>query len=174
MRSRLEARWAAFFDQLEWPWIYEQLDLTGYIPDFVLQWPNPIIVEVKPAPLVDSLREFVAKIEASGWTGEAIILGSNPTQIDGTHPILGLIAEREPEPGGSLAWNWSPARVFFCLSCGNVSVFSEYYSWRCRVCGVDGGNAHIGVVNQEATKQTPVGFGENWTAASNRVQWSAR
>ena len=26
-RSRLEARWAAFFDQCEWPWVYEGNDI---------------------------------------------------------------------------------------------------------------------------------------------------
>ncbi len=35
-RSRIEARWAAFFDLANWPWEYEPFDLEGYIPDFVL------------------------------------------------------------------------------------------------------------------------------------------
>lgn len=47
-RSRLEARWAAFFDVVGWPWEYEPLDLAGYIPDFVLAFPMPMLVEVKP------------------------------------------------------------------------------------------------------------------------------
>ncbi len=33
-RSRLEARWAAMFDLLGWPWEYEPVDLDGYIPDY--------------------------------------------------------------------------------------------------------------------------------------------
>lgn len=36
MRSRLEATWAAFFDQMGWKWSYEPVDLDGWIPDFVL------------------------------------------------------------------------------------------------------------------------------------------
>lgn len=36
MRSRLEARWAAFFDLMKWSWEYEPLDLNGWIPDFVV------------------------------------------------------------------------------------------------------------------------------------------
>lgn len=58
-RSRLEARWAAFFDLLEWKWDYEPIDLNGYIPDFIVRRPmmsydgiagleDPFIVEVKP------------------------------------------------------------------------------------------------------------------------------
>jgi hypothetical protein len=33
-RSRLEARWAAFFDLAGWKWKYEPIDLVGWIPDF--------------------------------------------------------------------------------------------------------------------------------------------
>ena len=33
-RSRLEARWAAFFDLAGWEWKYEPIDLDGWIPDF--------------------------------------------------------------------------------------------------------------------------------------------
>lgn len=33
-RSRLEARWAAFFDLAGWKWKYEPIDLNGWIPDF--------------------------------------------------------------------------------------------------------------------------------------------
>jgi len=45
-RSRLEARWAAFFDLLGWSWEYEPIDLEGYIPDFVLC--EHVLAEVKP------------------------------------------------------------------------------------------------------------------------------
>ncbi len=38
-RSRLEARWAAFFDLVAWPWEYEPLDLVGWVPDFRVRWP---------------------------------------------------------------------------------------------------------------------------------------
>lgn len=35
-RSRLEAKWACFFDQLGIHWEYELLDLNGWIPDFMV------------------------------------------------------------------------------------------------------------------------------------------
>jgi hypothetical protein len=63
-RSRLEARWAAFFDILGWPWVYEPFDLDGWFPDFLLEpvhmgfehlssggpveQNRPVLVEVKP------------------------------------------------------------------------------------------------------------------------------
>jgi hypothetical protein len=42
-RSRLEARWAAFFDLLRWEWVYEPFDLGGWSPDFAIRapWANP-------------------------------------------------------------------------------------------------------------------------------------
>ena len=52
-RSRLEARWAVFFDQLELKWEYEvegyDLDGVWYLPDFKLKTPqgNTLWIEVK-------------------------------------------------------------------------------------------------------------------------------
>jgi hypothetical protein len=49
-RSRLEARWAAFFDLAGWRWEYEPTDEHGWVPDFFLLPPSgdAIAVEVKP------------------------------------------------------------------------------------------------------------------------------
>lgn len=46
-RSRLEARWAAFFDRLGWAYEYEPFDLGGWSPDFLLT-DLDTLVEVKP------------------------------------------------------------------------------------------------------------------------------
>lgn len=56
-RSRLEARWAAFFDLCQWAWEYEPIELAGWAPDFYVHFrcghsecPNGhrLYVEVKP------------------------------------------------------------------------------------------------------------------------------
>ena len=56
-RSRLEARWAAFFDLAGWKWQYEPFDLQGWTPDFRVEFPcghsecngsHSLLVEVKP------------------------------------------------------------------------------------------------------------------------------
>lgn len=47
-RSRLEAKWAAFFDGMGWRWEYEPLDLRGWIPDFALIGHKTTLVEVRP------------------------------------------------------------------------------------------------------------------------------
>jgi hypothetical protein len=48
-RSRLEARWAAFFDLCGWKWDYEPFDLDGWTPDFLIKTRiADVLVEVKP------------------------------------------------------------------------------------------------------------------------------
>lgn len=56
-RSRLEARWACFFDLLELEWMYEPIDINGWTPDFSIKFPckhsecngsHILLVEVKP------------------------------------------------------------------------------------------------------------------------------
>lgn len=56
-RSRLEARWAVFFDMIGWRWWYEPLDYEGWTPDFRVEFPcghsecsgtHSLLVEIKP------------------------------------------------------------------------------------------------------------------------------
>lgn len=48
-RSRLEARWAAFFDLCGWKWDYEPFDLDGWAPDFKITSGQVVaLAEVKP------------------------------------------------------------------------------------------------------------------------------
>jgi ribosomal protein L37AE/L43A len=149
MRSRLEARWAAFFDALRWPWEYEPLDLAGYIPDFVLGFEaGDVIVEVKPRD--GDLAFAQSKIEVSGWEREAIVV------VSAAQPEIGTLLARD---GGE--FQWQTATLFGCLSCGQPSLRSVEGHWRCRVCGAYAGNAHVGEFE-------PL---DAWNDAGNRVQW---
>jgi len=48
-RSRLEARWAAFFDLTGQSWTYEPYDLDGWAPDFEIKTgAGRLLIEVKP------------------------------------------------------------------------------------------------------------------------------
>lgn len=106
-RSRLEARWAAFFDLLGWRYEYEPFDFRGWIPDFVIFGVEEILVEVKP---YSELEEFdVEKIKAAmekteKWGREILLLGSaiqkSNTQLepedlgsDGKGPAIGWLGE---------------------------------------------------------------------------------
>lgn len=53
-RSRLEARWAAFFDSYNYRWAYEPIDFGGWSPDFILSHgAYTDYVEVKPTTELD-------------------------------------------------------------------------------------------------------------------------
>ncbi len=58
-RSRLEAKWACFFDLVGWEWQYEPSEINGYNPDFIIRAKSDnyktstIIVEVKPSIYLD-------------------------------------------------------------------------------------------------------------------------
>ena len=109
-RSRLEAKWAAFFDLLGWAWEYEPFDLNGWIPDFVIKGQrHTVLVEVKPIvswsdPLAGTtLDEAVRahlKTHAAFW----------PILLVGT----GLWGVRRQ--GGP----WSPLHGFCCVGMANV------------------------------------------------------
>jgi len=52
-RSRLEARWAAFFDLLDWKHEYEPFDLGEWMPDFIMREGIDCLVEIKPISAFD-------------------------------------------------------------------------------------------------------------------------
>ncbi len=67
-RSRLEARWAAFFDLCGFEWQYEPIDLYGWTPDFWLKFPcghsecpdfHTLFVEVKPYSNVSDFKNHL-------------------------------------------------------------------------------------------------------------------
>lgn len=72
-RSRLEARWAVFFDHLNIPWEYEpqgfMIEGTLYLPDFYLRH-QKLWVEIKPQGMVadgaEKFWEFADKLEFLG------------------------------------------------------------------------------------------------------------
>lgn len=81
-RSRLEARWAAFFDLCGWKWDYEPIDLEGYIPDFIVAFERPLLVEVKPLLWDGSERERLiihdaaVKTLSCSWDRPFLIVGA--------------------------------------------------------------------------------------------------
>lgn len=83
-RSRLEARWAYFFDMLKWDWEYEPIDLKGYIPDFIISFPkqsSKLLVEVKGELDYDQLEKYSSKIIESGWNDSFLIVGAKVWSI---------------------------------------------------------------------------------------------
>ena len=78
-RSRLEARWAAYFDLCAIRWVYEPIDLHGWAPDFLLSLPGcAVYVEVKPVDLVADGYERFAKAVAHSDKHTVLLCGLSP------------------------------------------------------------------------------------------------
>lgn len=73
-RSRLESRWAAFFDLIGWKYSYEPLDLNKWTPDFkiITNAGSRFFVEVKPKLFSDI--ELRLKIGNSVEFNEKILI----------------------------------------------------------------------------------------------------
>lgn len=80
-RSRLEARWAAFFDLAGWTHEYEPLDLGSWSPDFLLKGHYyPILCEVKPISDIDAnvCTKMADAATKASFRGELLLLGISP------------------------------------------------------------------------------------------------
>lgn len=75
-RSRLEARWACFFDLLGWKWKYEPFDLNGWTPDFIVYGKDSrfVLVEIKPFVDGEILKSYQQKISKAAKGHNCIIL----------------------------------------------------------------------------------------------------
>ena len=168
-RSRLEAKWAAFFDNLGWPWEYEPIDLDGYIPDFILTFPYaPLLVEVKPVLEFEELEQYTQKIDKSGWDKEALIVGAKLFKDDKQMTewgidIIGLL--------GELCWDadtleentrdWGPGGIHICDMCGSISITHGFMGYHCRVAGCyDGPRGKTYIYSERF-----------WADACNKVQY---
>lgn len=82
-RSRLEAKWAAFFDLVGWRWTYEPFDTTGYIPDFLIHGRASFIVEVGPCEFLSEFSEKIAKpLAAFDRERPVVVFGVDPLILD--------------------------------------------------------------------------------------------
>ena len=94
-RSRLEARWAVFFDALDLKYLYEpqgfEVDGRRYLPDFCLLLGPMLWAEVKPAYDADpdGVKRWRSFVEARGEHG---VLLTDMTNGPGPFTFIG------PEP----------------------------------------------------------------------------
>jgi len=96
MRSRLEARWAAFFDRCQWSWHYEPLEHGTWIPDFAIGW-EPTFCEVKPFFRDEDWTDMIRQIDAALTPPYRVVcLGAGPRwQTDDSDIFaLGWLLER--------------------------------------------------------------------------------
>lgn len=164
-RSRLEARWAAFFDLLGWSWVYEPFDTDGWIPDFLIEGAAPLLIEV--GPCIDR-PDYEGKMDdgASRYRDlPTLVLGVSPTPAFGTdwlNPGAGMLTHDGE-------WDDTPAQGCWanCRTCAEPGVFHRDGSYRLRPCGDGDGNNHLGMM--PAADLTLY-----WRRAGNDVQWMRR
>jgi len=161
-RSRLEAKWAAFFDLLGWPYVYEPYDLNGYIPDFILQFYEPLLVEVKPEVLFKDLEQHTGKIEKSGWDKEILIVGADLFESKwwgSDYHAIGLLGEFWQD--GKRVY--SEGRLSYCTVCKRPSILHSDGGWACRVTGCYEGGSNMDSFDQGLSL---------WRQAGNEIQWN--
>lgn len=78
-RSRLEARWAAFFDEIGWRYQYEPYNFKGWTPDFVIYGSDAreILIEIKPFIDDEIIREYRNRISPLELQNYIIILDND-------------------------------------------------------------------------------------------------
>lgn len=176
MRSRLEARWAAFFDLIGWSWVYEPLDCDGYIPDFLIKGKRPFFVEVGPCIRQRDYESKAAKPDrvAASLQNDVLVVGVSPTpglEVGGSgYLAAGWLGEYGEVDPGEYGFSWA-AGVWAWGNYG-LEIFHEYQSYGHRPHG--GGH--------ESSLDDRYGYpprGESgsemlnrlWAEAGNAVQW---
>jgi len=155
-RSRLEAKWAAFFDVLEWKFQYEPIDFSGWSPDFLIMGHRNVYVEVKPIVVSIEPVEIIDKLLSSGCNDEMLIVGMSPlARKDDDRAILGWLAEDRCF-GTSVFGMWASSVIGFC---------HDDMTYRDRITGEHDGWRGI---------HEPLGANDimmAWNEACNRVQY---
>jgi hypothetical protein len=160
------------FDLLGWGWEYEPIDLNGYIPDFILAFKQPVLVEVKPALTEADYRAAFPKIIKSGWAGEAVVVGASTAEPPPSWlgwGMLGMFAiehwpsSSDDEPDTRF-WGHSEAVLFRCRGCRRMSFCSRDGEFSCRATGCYSGDHFL------SCDQDSEGI-SLWREAGNRVQW---
>ncbi len=142
-RSRLEATWAAFFDELGWAWDYEPLDFSGWTPDFLLKFQRPTLVEVKPTD--EQCKEVTKLLESfrSEDKHEILVLGNSIKQIRGSRRDTYEIGQLSQQPFDGLDHTFADAPLYICGYCDRPTITHGDQSWHCRLNGCYDGNAYL-------------------------------
>lgn len=169
-RSRLEARWAAFFDLAGWRWQYEPCDLGGWSPDFVLAGKSaPVLVEVKPINWSGDFDKMRAETEARDDLAKVRQASEDEVLILGAYPALGA--------GYAGGYGEHALGVFQNESWGNrdIAVLDQGYgfpldfaaelgSFQHRMSGEYDGDHHLRGVDLDVVQRM-------WGRANALTQW---
>lgn len=179
-RSRLEAKWACFFDLLGWPYQYEPYDLDGYIPDFAIMFRSPLLVEVKPVLSIDEVLQKCAKPISAAWNENRRVLiagggigyhgGQESSQGKHTSYNIGWIAFGEDEYDEFDTNNLTSAPFMICPGCKKISTYPLGGNQTCVRCEIDlYGHDLRTPFYKEMTQLKLISM---WQKSSNAVQYN--
>lgn len=171
-RSRLEARYAAFFERLAWPYEYEPTDLHGYIPDFIITGIEPMLIEVKPFVPPFENEDVVttcSRIADGGWLGDALVVGA-AHRIDNEpdhEPVLSLV-----DSDGELRLAPNPKHLRSRRCVGRMRDGDDV--WRDAFIGRDGTIWHVTHDDDTSwlSSEDFMHLGIAWAEAGNITQWA--
>ncbi len=166
-RSRLEAKWAALFDLMEWAWQYEPFDLGRWSPDFLIKGrTRDALVEVKPIGAFDEEARNVARrmMRASHGQYHLILCGVMPMVENEILVTLHTHCGRCDHPRGECGW---ASREIMGLSGAYDLVFGHGPVYSGFISGIDadeepGGDSFMGREVMDL-----------WAKAGNLTQWRA-
>ena len=191
-RSLIEARWAEMFSKLGWDWEYEPIELKGYIPDFIIKFPNRhMLVEVKGETDMKNIEQYADKILNSGWDGEFLIVCSSLEWLNLDELIkpkkndlilcIGLLGSTKEyySSGGDPDFDNKPylpsvknkdfANLSICEDCKNYTIFNASCGWYwCRYCS-----------SSPCLRKTMISKNDDkiinfWNEAKNSLQWKPK
>ena len=141
-RSRLEARWAVFFDAANIRWDYEPegyvVNGRPYLPDFFLPGLN-CYFEVKPTSDydLDFLQTFAKEVGKDMVVAEGGIPDPAEWLCEPTVQLRVLRAYIPPDAEDEdwdMAWGYSDM-FLECNNCGRIAIMNEAYSTMKDNCG---------------------------------------
>lgn len=158
-RSRLEARWAAFFHLLGWDVEYEPFDCKGWIPDFaIVGAKQTTLVEIKPTAAF--LPDIVAKIDAADRDHDLALLGYALPEHGGCLGWLGEFSGRQDR-----CWGLAPFGRFGGRKI--IGFCHDQMNHHDRITGNYDGNFGNGPFHKNETAAL-------WDQAANIVQWRGK
>lgn len=165
-RSRLEAKWACFFDLCGWRYQYEPYDLNGWIPDFALYGYKEILVEVKPYSSLDEFdcqKYIMAKSQTEKDQSEILLLGSriHEKSCFDDSASIGWLSQFVPDDEKNSDW--------FALAVMNkwdgvYGFIHEYGTWEDRITGLYDGDHWLNIPPYSEINHL-------WGRAGNAVKW---
>lgn len=172
-RSRLEARWAAFFDLLGWRHQYEPFDLKGWIPDFLIRGHNEVLVEVKPIGNIEQFERpkvLNALVQSYRYGTELLVVGHTIFSSDESDgmigPAIGWLGEFiENNASGPIEAYWFAKAILNRNQ--NWGFFHALASYKDRITGAYDGDHHLMIPSDREVQLL-------WAEAGNEVQWKGR